>query len=266
MKSLFLVSLIVVSLLSGCASVSVIQPVALQNARNAEALHTNLTAFFSADEPFFRSAIGGQLIDDYREVIRSIQDDNPGESDAEKIAKYYESKAAALRQAVQDLSEEAKEIEISRFHREYPLTAAVAFSGMLPKIATGKWIGFESIHRSIGMSAEGKFALYQKQFKDLPLIEQREKAAADLMSAYMARRAVLLEQCENAKKIANQFVAASNANYDAGKFLQGVFENETVIEGITEYILTKSGDPNRKKAAEELLKAIAPEEKNPPTL
>lgn len=263
MKRWFFACLLIASVLSGCASVSVIQPVAIQNSRNADALHTNLTEFFNADELFFRAVIGGQLVDEYREVIRSIKDNDDPSSvpDAEKIANYYNAEAVILRQAVQTLTEDAKEIEISRYHRERPLTAAVAFAEMLPKVAAGKWIGFEAIYRSKERSVEDKFALYQKQFKDLPLLEQKEKAASDLIDAYSARKAILLEQSGNGKEIASQLVAASNASYDAGKFLQGVLENDTVIKGLSEYVLSKSDDPNRKKAAEELLNSITSEEK-----
>ena len=262
MKTLFFTCLLAACVLSGCASVSTIQPVALQNSRNANALQTNLTAFFDADEPFFRAVVRGQLLDDYREIIRSIQmNDDPGISDPDDIAKFYEAEAAVLIQAVQTLTQEAKEIEISRYHRERPLTAAVAFAEMLPKVAASKWIGFEAIHRSRERSAEDKSVLYQKQFKDLPLPEKKEKAAIDLLDAYAARKVILLQQSLNAKEIANQLVAASKASYDAGKFLQGVSENNEIIKEIAEYVLSTSDDPERKKAAEDFLKSLAPNEK-----
>lgn len=243
--------------LSGCASLSIMQPVAQQNFKNADALDNNLTTFFAADEGLFQAVIESQLIDSYREVIRSVQaNDNPHSSDMTQIVSYYTQEAAKLKDSLNNLSEESRAIEIIRFQSDRPLTAAVAFGDMLPMVAAAKWMGFDAIYRQPATAKANKFALMRKHFQDLNILEQKEQAARDLLQSYTERKTALLQQSKVAREIATQMLTATNANTDTSGLLQSAMQNERVAQGFDDYVLKKTGSPERKKAAEDLLKSL----------
>jgi hypothetical protein len=251
--------IVIVVFITGCSTVSVIQPVALQNSRNADALNKNLELFFDADEPFFSAVMQAQLIDEYKEIILSIQkNDNPNLNDLKKIAEYYQKGADVLKNKITELSELSRENEKLHYYKKRPLTAEVAFSGMLPEIAASKWIAFKAL-RHKDLSDEEQFKINQKTFRDLFVIVKIEQATVDLINAYKARMKIILEQSANAKLIAEQLEVASNASYDAGKFLKGVMENDELVVGLTQYIMNTTNDPEKKAAAEELLNSIKSE-------
>jgi hypothetical protein len=244
--------------LSGCTSVNIIQPVAQQNMRNAEALNSNIKVFLDGDELFFKSTLDAYLIDEYRAILKSIQDkDKPTDSsDVRNTEIYYKTEAKKLVDAVSGLSEEAKKIEIARYDSEKPLSAAVAFHNVSPNTAAKEWIDFETIYKSKA-SKETKFDLYVRQFKSLPIFEQKEQATKDLLQAYTERKQIVLQQSLISKEIASQLLSASVAGYDANKFLTGVNENNQIVKSIAEYVYEKTGKSDRKIAAEELLKSLA---------
>jgi hypothetical protein len=256
-----LTTLVILSLalLSGCTSVGVIQSVAVQNSRNADALLQNLQIFFQGDESFFTDVMRAQLINDYKEIIRNIQaNDNPKASGADlfkKCSQYYENESGILKKMIEGLTPESAEIEKSRYYRERPLTAEVAFSGMLSGLAASKWLAFNAIFNE-RISSEDRFALYIKQFRELSVLAKKEQAVNDLLKAYRDRKTIILQQSTNAKNIADQLVSAANTTYDADKFLKGITENNELLAGIGEYVLKSTNNPERKKAAEELLKTI----------
>ncbi len=243
--------------LSGCASLSVMQPVAQKNAKNAEALNSNLHTFFEADELFFHAVIETQLIDGYREIIRAVQaNDNPRSNDMAKIAEYYTQEAAKLKDSVQTLAADSQAIEIARYQTERPLVASVAFNDMLPMVAAAKWIGFDAIYRQSNMPSANKFVAMRKHFKDLAILEQKELAAADLLTAYTERKAALLQQSSLGQEMAAQMLGATNANTDTSGLLQSVMQNDQVSKGFEQFVLKKTGSPDRQKAATDLLKSL----------
>lgn len=243
--------------LTGCASMTVMQPVAQQNFKNADALENNLTTFFEADEVFFQAVIETQLIDAYREVIRSVQaNDNPHSNDMTQIVGYYTQEATKLKDSLSSLSEESRAIEVQHFQSERPLTAAVAFGDMLPMVAAAKWMGFDAIYRQPSSSKANKFVLMRKHFQDLTILEQKEQAAHDLLQAYSERKTALLQQSKTGREIALQMLNATNTNTDTSGLLQSAMQNDRVVQGFDDYVLKKTGNPERKKAAEDLLKSL----------
>ncbi|MDD4962454.1 MAG: hypothetical protein PHI11_00900 [Gallionella sp.] len=243
--------------LSGCASMTLMQPVAQQNFKNADALENNITTFFDADEAFFQAVVESQLIDSYREVIRSVQaNDNPHSNDMTQIASYYTQEAAKLKDSLSSLSEESRAIEVTHFQSDRPLTAAVAFSDMLPMVAAAKWIGFDAIYRQPSSSKANKFVLMRKHFQDLAILEQKEQAARDLLQSYNERKTALLQQSKTGREIALQMLTATNTNTDTSGLLQSAMQNDRVVQGFDDYVLKKTGSPARKKAAEDLLKSL----------
>jgi hypothetical protein len=157
---------------------------------------------------------------------------------------------------VQNLSVESQTIEVMRYQTERPLTAAVAFDGMLPMVAAAKWVGFDAIYRQSNVASANKFALMRKHFKDLSILEQKERAASDLLQAYAERKAMLLQQGNLGRDMAGQMLNASNANTDTSGLLQSVMQNDQVVRGFDEYVLKKTGNPERQKAASDLLKSL----------
>jgi hypothetical protein len=243
--------------LTGCASLTTIQPVAQKNFKNAEALNTNLHTFFEADEVLFQAIIESQLIDSYREIIRAVQaNDNPRSGDMAKIADYYTQEAIKLKEVVKNVSEESKSIEIMRYQAERPLTASVAFGDMLPMVAAAKWIGFDAIYRQSNVPSANKFSMMRKHFKDLPILEQKELAAADLLQAYTDRKNALVQQSSLGREMAGQMLDATNTNTDTSGLLQSVMQNDQVAKGFDGYVLKKTGSPERQKAATDLLKSL----------
>lgn len=242
--------------LSGCASLQTAQPVVEKNYKNAEALNGNLQSFLSADEAFFQAVIEVQVIEAYKEVIKAVQaNDNPHSGDMSKIADYYTAEASKLKESVKALSDESRSIEIARYQLERPLTAAVAFGDMLPMVAAAKWVGFDAIHRQFPAGAH-KFSLMRKHFKDLPVLEQKDLAAADLLQAYADRKAALLQQGALAREMAVRLLEGTRINTDSSELLQTAMQNEQIARGFDEYVLKKTGSPERQKAAVDLLKAL----------
>lgn len=243
--------------LSGCASMTIMQPVAQKNFKNADALNTNLQTFFEADEAFFQAVIEMQIIDAYRETIRAVQaNDNPHSGDMSKIADYYTQEANKLTNSVNTLADESKVIEITRYQTERPLTAAVAFGDMLPMVAAAKWVGFDAIYRQSNVTGANKFTLMRKHFKELPILEQKEQAASDLIQSYAERKAALLQQGVLGRDMAAQMLGATNTNTDTSGLLQTAMQNEQVAKGFDQYVLKKTGSPERQKAATDLLKSL----------
>ncbi len=242
--------------LSGCASLQTVQPVAEKNYKNADALNSNLQSFLGADEAFFQAVIEIQVIEAYKDVIKAVQaNDNPRSGDMNKIADYYTTESNKLKVAVNVLSEESRSIEIARYQTERPLSAAVAFGDMLPMMAASKWMGFDAIYRQSAAGAN-KFTMMRKHFKDLPILEQKDLAAADLLQAYADRKAALLQQGALAREMAVRLLEGTQANTDTSGLLQAAMQNDQVARGFDEYVLKKTGSPERQKAAVDLLKAL----------
>lgn len=242
--------------LSGCASLQTVQPVVEKNYKNADALNSNLHSFLNADEAFFQAVIEVQVIEAYKDVIKAVQaNDNPRSSDMTKISDYYTAEANKLKEVVKGLSDESRVIEIARYQVERPLTATVAFGDMMPMVAASKWMGFDAIYRQSAASAN-KFALLRKHFKDLPILEQKDLAAADLLQAYADRKAALLQQGALGREMAARLMEATQANTDSSGLLETAMQNDQIAKGFDEFVLKKTGSPERQKAALDLLKTL----------
>ena len=254
----YLCTMALILQLVGCSSVSVIQPVAKENVRNAQALQENVRVLIDADRQLVDAVLQNDLISYYKGLIKAVLDQKPPtRDDYHAAAKYYKDEADKFRGAVDKLGSAAREQEIIKYENESPLTAEVAFNGMQAEVAAAKWLEFNAIHENTNLTSDQKFVAYENTLRTLKSAAAKERADTDSAAAYEARVNIIMTQAAKSKDLADQLLSASMAGADPGKFLVGVTQNTQLIQTIGDQVLKNTNDPKRKQAAEQLLNNIS---------
>ncbi len=246
-------------LLTGCANVSVIQPVAHQNLRNAQALQTNLESFFLQNDLVFKPGIDNFLhnfLEDYFVMIES--NDNPQTLGMDAIIQFYKDKKNAFQQEVASLPPTARE-DVKDYYREKsPISAQVAFHELSPEDAAKTWISFYQTYNTnnTNLPRDLKYKVSKALFSDLHLLRIEVQARNDILDAYDTYRKTILEQSNINLEISMQLVNASQSGTSGSKFLRGVTENPKLIETIGRIALEKTKDPDRMKTAMDMLEDL----------
>ena len=244
-------------LLTACATVDVIAPVATQNERNATALAANIETLVSLTDQTLPALLDVSLIDGYRDTMLAIRKSkfSPRKTREPDIVEEHRANAESLRGEIDGLDADLRPAQIEQSYRSYPLTAQVAFGGMSPKDAAAIWLALESTYAMLVPDSK-KFELRMNLIKGLHVIAKQEQGKKDVLSAYQELRGTILQQAGNAQTIAAQFREASQSARDPNALLKGVVENPKILDLIGESVARRTGDPDRRKAAEALLSSV----------
>ena len=253
--------LLVFGFVSGCASVRVIEPVANQNERNASALEANLSNLIAITDEVLPALLGMALIDSYRDTMIAIRKSkySPTQTEENQIAKGYENSATALKTDIDKLDPDLRPPQIEQSYRSFPFTAEIAFNGMKPQAAASLWLALDATY-NMTLPVSETFKLRKQLIRNLQIISSHRQAKADIMAAYNELRSAALQQALNSKNLAMQLREAGQTRTNPGAFLKGVLEDNRVIELIGKTVESRTGDPARKKAAEDLLASVTGEE------
>jgi hypothetical protein len=248
------------AIVSGCATVDVIAPVAQQNQRNATALNQNLAILLEADELLFRAVFEAEAVDTVQRAYRMIVENEITSAvrnmQFTALVAHFNREAQKLQDITKDLAKEAREIQIRHLHEVSPLASEIAFRKQLAEVVVSKVQAIIALRDSPSVTPDQRFDKVGSVIADLYFVQSRKQAAIDLLDAYKRRKAVILQQSANGKLIADQLVSATTATTEPGKFLKGVVENGEVLQGLAQYVASSTNDPDRKRAAEDLLKKI----------
>lgn len=259
-RSKLVITVATVFLASGCTTVKIINPVATQNERNAVALKANAETLIALTDATLPALVEIGIVDSYRDTLLAIRNSKyrPTKKLKNEIEAEYAQNANSLKGDLTTLDSDLQPAQIEQYHRSYPLTAAIAFGQMSANQAASIWLGIEQAFQMAfsGTSSAKVFKIQMALISELPNIKSEEQAKQDILDAYKELRITILQQATNSRELAKQLCLASQTSTDPNAFLKGVLENDKVLELIGESVVQRTGDPERKKAANALLESL----------
>ncbi|MCP3980337.1 MAG: hypothetical protein GY716_13625 [bacterium] len=244
-------------LLAACAPVNTIAPVAALNERNAAALKKNTEELLAVAEMALRVRVEIELIAHYQRVsVRAVGNFPPPPPTLAAAQGHYDTKAAALRTSVANISGEPKNAQIGRLHDTHPIAASVAFGNMTSADAAALAMSFAAIRRDTSLSAAEKNTYYRTYLEELPSSQAIEQAAADVLAAFEKMKLVITQQLANSSNMAHAFSSAASANASPSQFIAGITGDDEVLGALATIVKSRTKDPDRLKAADELLASL----------
>jgi len=248
--------LIVALALSACISPRTLEPVAKNNQENVINLHSNLqTLIFSYGDHLngllsiqraLLEAQAKEAIIDYTKTTTEFLDED-------KLTKNLPKSRDELR-ALQSSSDETKRQQIAfEYAASHPFIGDIA-AGFILKDEAEKIV--KDYMALKGLSLEVRRVARSRIVSRLAIMRQFEMADQDIQNAYSKFSGLLQKESAEAVESAQAILAFSQSKTGFRDLVEAVTSVE-VQTGIGEFIKLGTDNPDRKKAAEDLLNRLA---------